>query len=303
MQLTINLLSPHDVAAARVLLDKMSDTDLAGFATLTHADSVADLEGKPRPTQTPRIDPADVPDAGTASPAAVTNDAAAIFGGAAPTLPAGAVPLVPPAAPSTAGAVPSPSAPVVPQAGAVAPTPGAQLPAPPIVPAANAPSAPATPSSPAGGVEVDTDGLPWDERIHAGTKTRNADGRWKAKKGINDPALVERVKAELRTRMASGVAKAPDVPALPQPPAPFAPPAASSQPAQPVAPSASASPTTFEDFVLRTTQAVRAGVLPNDSVQAACVAHNLPSVVSLQQYPDFVGHVWRYLKTQYPALA
>ena len=46
-------------------------------------------------------------------------------------------------------------------------------------------------------VERDTDGLPWDARIHAGTRGRNTDGRWKARKGLNDPAMVARVKAEL----------------------------------------------------------------------------------------------------------
>lgn len=43
----------------------------------------------------------------------------------------------------------------------------------------------------------DADGLPWDERIHSSSKARNADGRWKAKRGV--PAdVVERVRAELR---------------------------------------------------------------------------------------------------------
>lgn len=37
-----------------------------------------------------------------------------------------------------------------------------------------------------GGVEVDSDGLPWDARIHSGKKTKNSDGRWKRRKGVQD---------------------------------------------------------------------------------------------------------------------
>lgn len=34
--------------------------------------------------------------------------------------------------------------------------------------------------------ELDIDGIPWDETIHAGTKNKNKDGRWKRKKGVSD---------------------------------------------------------------------------------------------------------------------
>lgn len=44
---------------------------------------------------------------------------------------------------------------------------------------------------------VDADGLPWDERIHAGTQTKTADGRWKRKRGV-DQTLVDQVVAELK---------------------------------------------------------------------------------------------------------
>lgn len=43
---------------------------------------------------------------------------------------------------------------------------------------------------------VDKNGLKWDERIHASTKTTNADGTWKKKRGVDD-ALVASVTAEL----------------------------------------------------------------------------------------------------------
>ena len=50
------------------------------------------------------------------------------------------------------------------------------------------------------GVDLDAKGFPWDNRIHAGTKRKNADGSWTAKRGV-DPALVAAVEAELRQVM------------------------------------------------------------------------------------------------------
>lgn len=45
--------------------------------------------------------------------------------------------------------------------------------------------------------ELDKDGLPWDERIHAGTKTKTQKGIWTRKKGVDD-AVFDAVIAELR---------------------------------------------------------------------------------------------------------
>lgn len=43
--------------------------------------------------------------------------------------------------------------------------------------------------------ELDSAGLPWDERIHSGSKKKNADGKWKLRKNV-DEALVKSVEAE-----------------------------------------------------------------------------------------------------------
>lgn len=79
----------------------------------------------------------------------------------------------------------------------------------------------------------DKNGLPWDERIHSGNKTINADGTWKKRKGVSD-AVVDAVTAELRATCGSGAASAPtgtiipvaDIAPLPNqvvaPPAPVA---------------------------------------------------------------------------------
>ena len=48
---------------------------------------------------------------------------------------------------------------------------------------------------PGEGVELDKNGVLWDERIHAGTKRKNADGTWSLKKGV-DKELPAQIIAE-----------------------------------------------------------------------------------------------------------
>lgn len=62
---------------------------------------------------------------------------------------------------------------------------------------------------------TDKNGLPWDERIHAGTKALNGDGTWKKRRGVDD-ATVAAVTAEL-----TGASPAPTPAPQPEPtPAP-----------------------------------------------------------------------------------
>lgn len=85
-------------------------------------------------------------------------------------------------------------------------------------------------------VELDSKGMPWDERIHASTKTQNADGSWKKRRGVND-LIVKEVEAELlaantdtdtgevvpsvpSTPVAPTTPAAPSVPSVPATPAP-----------------------------------------------------------------------------------
>lgn len=85
-------------------------------------------------------------------------------------------------------------------------------------------------------VERDAKGLPWDERIHSSAKSKNMDGSWKKKKGVDDVTLAK-VEAELRgvaTTVQAPLAPPPAVttpvagPVIPQPqtapPGPVAPP-------------------------------------------------------------------------------
>lgn len=115
-----------------------------------------------------------------------------------------AVPLAPPA-PSTAAADLFPTVPAVPVA-SIPPAP--PVPSPPAVAVPPVPSAPAAPAAQASLAELDKNGLPWDERIHAGTKAKNADGSWRQRRGLNDEGLVKRVEAELRQLVANNATSA-----------------------------------------------------------------------------------------------
>ena len=64
--------------------------------------------------------------------------------------------------------------------------------------------------------DTDKNGLPWDERIHASTKAKNADGTWRYRKGI-DQATKDRVEAELRGGAAITATAAATPGALPSP--------------------------------------------------------------------------------------
>lgn len=69
--------------------------------------------------------------------------------------------------------------------------------------------------------DVDSRGLPWDERIHANTKAKNKDNSWRYKRGTSDD-LIKQVEEELIAKIKSGqVIQAPTLPVSPLPvPAP-----------------------------------------------------------------------------------
>ena len=304
MKLSIDLADREEIAAAVPLLQLILDNTPAK-ACGGHCHSGREPEVPLAPTGAPIV-------------GEISQDPAAVFGGAA---------------------VPAPLAASIPQTAAVATS------APP-APATSAPITttlgPASLGAGAASVELDKNGLPWDERIHAGTKTKLKSGEWKAKKQVA-PELVASVEAELRARMAAGNVASPVAPTVPTPPLaspvgansptttaspavapvtdpaavfggaapgvppapaiPTAPPVASSVPAAPVASSAVADPTTFEQLMPRITAAVTAGIMPPTAVGAACAAHGVASVVTLQQSPQFVPLVWATLRQQYPNLA
>lgn len=90
---------------------------------------------------------------------------------------------------------------------------------------------------------TDKNGLPWDERIHAGTKALNADGTWKKRRGVDD-ATVAAVTAEL-----TGAAPQPEPTPAPQPdPTPAPAPTPAAQPETAATPTPVPSTNRIQDF-------------------------------------------------------
>lgn len=316
MKLEIDLTDREEVAAAVPLLQLILDNapatcgDPCSFTSTTHTVgdmSVTDTTVAPvavAPSLHAEFVAAQAAD--TRPPITGQSDPAAIFGGA-PVAPL--APSIPPA--------PTPSIVVLPPPAVTAPTmttPGA-----------------ASSVAVAGSVELDAKGLPWDERIHAGSKAKIADGSWRMKKQVSAD-LVTQVEAELRAALGNVAPPvAPTVTAqVPAAPVGVASPTISaSVPAAPVADPASfgsaglvpqapavtatpniapsaitpaSDPTTFEQLMPRITAAVAAGQMPPTAVGAACAAHGLASVVSLQQNPQYVPLVWATLRASHPGM-
>lgn len=194
----------------------------------------------------------------------------------------------PPPAPSTAVAEAPPTAPAT----SVPPPPVVVPPVPTPAPVAAAPAAPAAPASPAG-IEVDADGLPWDARIHAGGRARNADGRWRQKRGLNDAALKARVEAELRQAMgAAASVPAPLPPAAPPAPVETAvipsPPAASTPTPEASTPAAVVTEETAPQFLARVGAKIASGALTQERLAAVLQTVGLTTMAQLIVAPALI---------------
>jgi hypothetical protein len=152
-----------------------------------------------------------------------------------------------------------------------------------------------TPPAALNGVEVDSEGLPWDSRIHSSSKVRLAKtGAWKCARGA-DPILVAQVKDELRKTMSAA------------PPAPVAPPVAPAPvaddaswpdpPNGPVtatliapAPAPAPAPTTinFPSFLQYYTAQEAAGKIVPDELIAIITRYGLPNAAMLASRPDLI---------------
>lgn len=229
----------------------------------------------------------------------VVDEAAAAFGVPPAPLPLGAT-----AAPSTAVVAQFPSAPAAMPGTSAAPT--SSVPAPPAPTPANvAPIAAPPTGSPVGGVELDKHGLPWDARIHVGTKRKNTDGSWTAKRGV-DPALVATVEAELRQVMGAAPAaplapagstptptSAPVAAVPPPPPAPVA----GAAPSMPAAPSAAPGEVPvdarqqFVGLVGRASAAIQGGKVTQAEVNQICADSGIPALPLLANRLDLVATV------------
>lgn len=165
----------------------------------------------------------------------------------------------------------------------------------------SAPVAPTAEVVIAGDGVLDSAGIPWDERIHASTKTQNKDGTWTRRRNTED-AVFDAVMAELKgtpltvksyielpadatsTQVAEAFAGQRAAQALspataPTPPAPPAAPAA--PPAPPVtAPAGGAAPT-FVEIMTKVTQLQGQGKLPKEALEANVAALGLTSISQL----------------------
>lgn len=176
-----------------------------------------------------------------------------------------------------AGMMPAPAAPVpVPQAAAVPPPPSA--------PAATNHGDGSATDLLRGDVDRDKNGLPWDARIHAGTKTKNGDGSWKKLRGVSDE-LFASVVSELRRNSTTPAAPVPVPQAAAVPPPPAAAPAAPPVPPPPGAPAqaapvpppppvaAPAEPAGLDDVGMRSAivEACAAGKIDVAALNSACL--------------------------------
>lgn len=146
---------------------------------------------------------------------------------------------------------------------------------------------------------VDSKGLPWDERIHASTKTQNKDGSWKRRKGVED-SLVEQVEAEYKSNtpaapVAPSINAQSGVPAAPTPPAPPAP------PAPPVATAPVEQPpfqkflqTINNLFATQTIDSVYMAELPAKIGEA--FKENLTSITDIMNRPEMVEWAFEKLR-------
>lgn len=133
--------------------------------------------------------------------------------------------------------------------------------------------------------EVDAEGLPWDERIHASSKAKNANGTWRGRRNISDDTVAA-VRLELRNRVATRTVAAPVV--APPPAAPAAPVVATAPVTAPVqvAPPAPALPTiavghTLETFKANFAQVI--GSLIQEGKVSAAYVEQLKSYFGLSE--------------------
>jgi hypothetical protein len=153
----------------------------------------------------------------------------------------------------------------------------------------------AAPASP--GVLLDSQGLPWDGRIHVESKNKNADGTWRKKRSL-DAALLAQVEAELRQVMgASGAPLAPvagAAPAMPAAPsvAPAPPPAPVAAPSVAPAPPPGEVPADaraqFVALIGRASAAIQQQKVTQAEVNQCCTDAGVPALPLLANRLDLV---------------
>lgn len=126
------------------------------------------------------------------------------------------------------------------------------------------------------GVELDADGLPWDNRINTKRKGKTQKGVWKIAPRLT-PELIATVKNELKILMSAPVPAAPtQVTPTPVNPA--------TAPVTPAAPAGMS----FTDFIGKHVQRQMENMEYPDKMDAVIEKHGLENIEALQQRPDFI---------------
>lgn len=164
-----------------------------------------------------------------------------------------------------------------------------------------APQAYAFPEHQSAGIDVDSDGVPWDGRIHASSRAKVAGGQWRMKRGV-DPETITVVTGELRQMLTLG-AEVPPPPISIVPPAPFVPnvvppvpqvptiPTVSAGAAAGASPSSATPPNAFFSLMKGITAGYAAKTLTQDMISAAVTSVGVPSLPMLVQRPDLIPGV------------
>ena len=158
---------------------------------------------------------------------------------------------------------------------------GSVFAAPPPPPAAAPPPPPPAPPPAAGASDLDAEGFPWDERIHASTKRTNADGTFARRRNTPDDVW-NAVRAELRANHPAPGAYAMGAPAPP----PAAPP-----------PAAAGAEVSFPDLMAEITRRQGDGSLPPDVLHACMQAASVASIPELARSPEARARMWAALGT------
>lgn len=142
--------------------------------------------------------------------------------------------------------------------------------------------------------ERDAAGIPWDERIHASTKTKTANGQWTRRRNTPDDtyaAVMAELKAANTTRTMEAAAGIIPPPPSIVPAPPTASPAPSPAPAAPAASStAPAGSTSFPEIMKKVTGYQAAGKIDPAGIAnlLASIGANPPSIVALNTNKDLI---------------
>lgn len=166
-----------------------------------------------------------------------------------------------------------------------------------VVPENATPESPST--APATTVELDSAEMPWDARIHAGTKTKVAAGTWKKKPRV-DPLLVEQVEAELINLME--IEPAADLgnegavippPASTEAPVVIPPPVAVPEPAP-----EQDEAMTFAEFLKACSAKMTAGETTMDRILGVVTAKGIASLQLVNSRQDLIPELWAEISIQ-----